>query len=306
MDPNVEVTKALTQAVLSSTGMHNVRATTLSLGSIKSWFDGEQLIEPHSLYDSIDIILTGGHPELGLESLNQTKLLSLLFPGVIPIIGFGGQKHGHKDLWEHTKQVVAQTPPRRATRIAALYHDVGKPKTFRRGPKGKVSFHMHEELSVKTFIRDVETLPAIFPDLVENNRIARIIGGLGQVESYNTKWSDTAVRRIYNEFEDIWSDLIDVALADVTSAYETRRERARNKTRELTQRVKEVIEKDRRTAETKLPKGLGTLVAQVKNIKGRELGAYIRFMQSEVETGRLPIYSDPTQYDNWIREHHNE
>ena len=56
--------------------------------------------------------------------------------------------HRHKDVLAHTIAVVAKTSPRLVVRLAALLHDVGKPKTRSIGPKG-VSFHHHEVVGAR-------------------------------------------------------------------------------------------------------------------------------------------------------------
>ena len=52
----------------------------------------------------------------------------------------------HKDVWEHTKQVVLQSVPSPIVRWAALLHDIGKVRTRVMLPDGKVTFHRHAEV----------------------------------------------------------------------------------------------------------------------------------------------------------------
>ena len=57
----------------------------------------------------------------------------------------------HKDVWEHTKQVVRQSVPRPAVRWAALLHDIGKVPTRTFTPDGGVHFHRHSEVGARMF-----------------------------------------------------------------------------------------------------------------------------------------------------------
>lgn len=258
-------------------------------------------VKERSLYLCFNDILIAPRPDLGLESLNNDRILSALAPSVIPIIGFGGLEKGHKDLWDHTKKVVRQAPPRRTTRIAALYHDVGKPRSFRINDHGKISFHMHEIASLKSFTSDSVKNAYLYASDVEVEIISSIIVGLGHVESYDDEWTDSAVRRVYKEFKHVWTDLIDVALADVTTANPKKRESVNNKTRSLNKRAIELDELDERAKSLKLPKGLGTVVARELNISGKKLGDFMRTMQADVESGALPLLSDPEEYVPWLK-----
>ena len=57
----------------------------------------------------------------------------------------------HKDVWEHTKQVVLQSVPEPIVRWAALLHDIGKVRTRVMLPDGKVTFHRHAEVGARMF-----------------------------------------------------------------------------------------------------------------------------------------------------------
>ena len=240
-------------------------------------------------------------PDIGLELLNWTGLLEVLMPSVKPIVGFGGLAQGHKDLWDHTKVVVRQTPARRVIRIAALYHDVGKPRAFRR-TGGEVSFHGHEALSARGWTRDSRD-SVIFPNKEENNIILMLIQGLEHVEAYDKDWSDSAVRRVYRDFELVWPGLIDLALSDVTTGNPERRQRAQGRTRHLDQRARSLKFEDDKAAAQKLPKGLGNIIAQVWNLEGRALGNYMHYMQELVSNGQLCVNPRAEDYIDWIKEH---
>ena len=57
----------------------------------------------------------------------------------------------HKDVWEHTKQVVRQSVPKPLVRWAALLHDIGKVPTRVMLPDGRVTFHRHAEVGARMF-----------------------------------------------------------------------------------------------------------------------------------------------------------
>jgi len=57
----------------------------------------------------------------------------------------------HKDVWEHTKQVVMQSPAQPIVRWAALLHDIGKVGTRVMLSEGKVTFHRHADVGARLF-----------------------------------------------------------------------------------------------------------------------------------------------------------
>src|SRR5262245_22955350 len=60
----------------------------------------------------LDRVVMGDDPELGLDVLLDSGVLSVVFPEVHAMVGFGDGEWRHKDVWKHTKQVVRQAVPR--------------------------------------------------------------------------------------------------------------------------------------------------------------------------------------------------
>src|SRR5690606_20716080 len=76
----------------------------------------------------LDELLVSRHADVGLEVLLEAGFFAAVMPELTKIVGFGDGE-SHKDVWRHTKQVVIQCLPRLAVRWAALFHDIGKPRT---------------------------------------------------------------------------------------------------------------------------------------------------------------------------------
>lgn len=252
----------------------------------------------------LDMVMLGHRPDRGLESLRQSGFLESLLPDVHEIVGFGGYEEGHKDLWEHTKRVVRNAPPRLEVRWAALFHDVGKPKAFRKRG-GKVTFHGHEAMSVAAFQRACETT-VLFPDRDFRKDVALMIEALGQIESYRSDWTDSAVRRVRRRIEDdrVWNDLLDLARSDVTSAHADRRSRAKARTDELESRAAQLLEEEGKAESLRLPKGTGTALMKALDIDpGQGLGLWMKHLQEKVASGELPAGQDPEFYALWAEKH---
>jgi poly(A) polymerase len=109
------------------------------------------------------------------------------------------EHHRHKDVYEHTltvlEQAIALEPdgPDLVLRLAAVLHDIGKPKTRRFEPGGGVSFHHHEVVGAKLARTRLRALR--FPkDVVEE--VATLVELHLRFHGYGTgAWTDAAVRR---------------------------------------------------------------------------------------------------------------
>ncbi|MFT8316123.1 MAG: HD domain-containing protein [Clostridium sp.] len=94
--------------------------------------------------DEISKILLSNTPSIGFHELNKTGLLRIIFPELHGCVGFNQRNpHHHKDIFEHTMLVLDSTSNNLIIRIAALFHDIGKPKCFSIDAKGIGHFYMH-------------------------------------------------------------------------------------------------------------------------------------------------------------------
>lgn len=148
----------------------------------------------------------------GLQALDQLGLLAATMPELVPLVAFDAE--GSKDLWIHTRKVVAATPARPAVRWAALLHDAAKPQTY--GVQGgEVHFFGHEVAGAR-LARQVLSRLKLPRDLIEG--VALLVELHGRPTQYGPDWTDGAVRRLLLDTGPRRDDLFDLARADVTSA----------------------------------------------------------------------------------------
>jgi poly(A) polymerase len=235
--------------------------------------------------EQLDQLLLARDVEVQLEGLCQNGTLAQVFPEVHVLVGFGGGKSGHKDLWPHTKKVVAQCVPRLNVRWAALFHDVGKVKCFTRGPDGEVSFHGHEAVSAKLFMQAVRRTQLFSRE--EADWIRFLIYHLGHVEEYDDSWTDSAVRRVHTLAGPHFEDLMALAQADVTTMKAEKRAQHHERVSALRKRALEIAAKD--AIPPALPKGLGDVLSTEFGIpKSKALGDLMKKLTTAVEEGKLP------------------
>ena len=98
----------------------------------------------------MDKLLTGAHPEEGLQVMADTEILRYVFPELWLQIGFDQDSPYHGlTLWEHTKKVVSLSQNDIETRWAALLHDIGKPYVKKKNSKGYSSYSMHDKVGAE-------------------------------------------------------------------------------------------------------------------------------------------------------------
>ncbi len=251
--------------------------------------------QPKEARTMLDLVLCGPRASLGLEELRRVGGISY-FDHVDPIIGFGGGSQGHKDLWEHTKTVVEQAIQKPAIRWAALFHDVGKVRTFSRDGK-KVSFHGHETLGSRMFWHFATKDRLFLKD--EAERIGGIILHLGRVESFEGEWTDSAVRRLMVDLGDRLEDVLALSSADITTGRDSKRQAILRNIASLSARIETVRAEE---AMPRLPKGLGIALATELGIPmSKELGNVIKGLERRLRSGEIGPCTDIAGYVEMVR-----
>lgn len=258
-------------------------------------------IDPKRLYELLTPPLCEAHPHVALEWLRDAFLLEHILPELEATVAFS-QEAGrrHKDVWEHTKAVTRQSPPRPSIRWAATLHDIGKVKTRRFLGNAKVTFHGHAEEGARMFRRGPAKRIA-FPSAVYGD-VELLIRHHLRAGQYDGDWTDSAVRRFDREMGPILGDLLDLSRADVTSQRPGRRRQCIALIDELSERIITLREQD---AQPKaLPAGLGNLLmSDLKLPPGKHIGDLRSRLESLCEEGQIELGREPEYYLEAVRSH---
>jgi poly(A) polymerase len=156
-----------------------------------------QIVSRERIRDELTKLLLGRVPAKGLWLAVNTGLADEFLPELPALALEQDPVHRHKDVLRHTIAVVERATafdadePDLTLRMAALLHDIGKPRTRRVGPEG-VSFHLHEVVGAKMAERRLTELR--YPsDLIADVR--RLVLLHLRFHTYRLGWSDSAVRR---------------------------------------------------------------------------------------------------------------
>ncbi|MDP4177409.1 MAG: CCA tRNA nucleotidyltransferase [Bacillota bacterium] len=107
-------------------------------------------ISAERIKDELCKILMTDNPSKGIRALNEAKLLNYILPELTLCIDFNQHNpHHDKDVFEHILSVLDNTPKDLTLRLAALFHDIGKPKCFSLDNKGIGHFYGHNYISAE-------------------------------------------------------------------------------------------------------------------------------------------------------------
>lgn len=106
-------------------------------------------------------ILLSSKPSKGIELMREIGLLDIIVPEIIPSIGFNQQNpHHNKDVYNHILCAIDNSPPILKVRLAALFHDMGKPHTISIDEKGIGHFYGHDKVGAKIAKQALERMKA--------------------------------------------------------------------------------------------------------------------------------------------------
>ncbi|MEO3855688.1 CCA tRNA nucleotidyltransferase [Acrocarpospora sp. B8E8] len=180
-----------------------------------------EIVSAERIQTELDKLICGPNPRAGLTLLVETGLAAHVLPELPKLRLEIDEHHRHKDVYEHTlivlEQAIAQEAagPDRVLRWAALLHDVGKPKTRKNEPGGRVSFHHHEVVGAQMAKRRLSELK--FPKEVTND-VARLVELHLRFHGYGEgEWTDSAVRRYVRDADHLLDRLHKLTRADCTT-----------------------------------------------------------------------------------------
>ncbi|MFB9960957.1 CCA tRNA nucleotidyltransferase [Sinosporangium siamense] len=183
--------------------------------------DRIEIVSAERIRDELDKLICGAYPREGLSLLVDCGLAAHVLPELPKLRLEIDEHHRHKDVYEHTLIVLEQaidleeSGPDRVLRWSALLHDVGKPKTRRHEPGGRVSFHHHEVVGAQMAKKRLAELR--FPkDVVAD--VARLVELHLRFHGYGTgEWTDSAVRRYVRDGGHLLDRLHKLTRADCTT-----------------------------------------------------------------------------------------
>jgi poly(A) polymerase len=207
-------------------------------------------------------------PALGIDLLVQTGVADQVLPEVSRLRMEADEHHRHKDVYQHSLTVLRRAIELEpfyglagdlTVRLAALLHDIGKPKTRSLLPDGRVAFHHHEVVGAKMTRRRLTELR--FPNDVVRD-VSRLVelhlrfhgygegatgsdrGAPGGSSPAEPAWTDSAVRRYVRDAGPLLTRLHVLTRADCTTRNQAKAQRLARAYDGLEQRIAELGEQE--------------------------------------------------------------
>ena len=194
------------------------------------------IVSAERIRDELDRLVMLRVPSVGLWMVVQTGLSAHFLPELDAMELEQDPIHRHKDVLAHTFAVVDKTSPDRLLRLAALFHDIGKPRTRAFGDTG-VSFHHHEVVGARMTKKRMEALR--YPN-DEVEIVTELVNLHLRFHTYRLGWSDKAVRRYVRDAGPLLKRLNELTRCDCTTRNAAKAKMLSRRMDELEERIVEL------------------------------------------------------------------
>jgi poly(A) polymerase len=277
------------------------------VAAVRTIADRLKIVSAERIRHELDRLLVTDHPTAGLWFLVDTGLAEHFFPELPAMRLEQDPIHRHKDVLTHTFAVVENVRPDaspdfdfRITRLAALFHDIGKPRT--RGYKdGKgVTFHHHEVVGARMTKARLKALKYSSQDV---DAITELVALHLRFHTYAMGWTDSAVRRYVRDAGPLLNELNVLTRCDCTTRNEKKALLLARRMDDLERRIAEVMAREELAALR--PELDGAQVMELLGIPpGRDVGKAMEFlMEIRLEEGLIGTDAITERLRAWWAEH---
>ena len=189
------------------------------LESIKNNAERITIVSQERKTNELLKILGTKKPSIGLNILQESGLMNFVFPEIAVMYGLDqSNEYHHKDIFYHTLEVVdnaAQLSDKLDLRLAALVHDIAKPKTRRLSKSKGYTFYGHDDVGARM-------LKGISSNMKFSNStrdyIAKLTAlHLRPISLAKKDVTDSAIRRLIVDAGEEVDDLMKLCRADITT-----------------------------------------------------------------------------------------
>ncbi len=238
-------------------------------------------------------------PGRALMGIVEHGLAARFFPELLDLAMEQDPEHRHKDVLAHTLAVVDKTSPDLVLRLAALFHDIGKPETREYGPGG-VSFHHHEVVGARITRRRMKAMK--YPrEMIDD--VSQLVFLHLRPHTLALGWTDSAVRRYVRDAGHQLDLLNELVRCDVTTANERRERAIQRRIDELEERI-EVLQQQEELARLRPPIDGHDLMAYLGIPPGPQVGEILdALLERRIEEGPYPAEEAFEYARAWAVEH---
>jgi poly(A) polymerase len=264
-----------------------------------------KIISAERIHDEFVKIVMSDRPRKGIVALVESGLAEIFIPE-IPLLQLEvDEHHHHKDVYQHSLTVLEQAialegrlgGKNLTIRLAALLHDIGKPRTRKLIDGGGVSFHHHEVVGAKMTRERMRSL-RFENDLIKD--VSQLVFLHLRFHGYGSgEWSDSAVRRYVRDAEHLLEHLHVLTRADCTTRNQKKAEDLARSYDSLEARIAKLAEEEELASIR--PDLDGNEIMAILDVKpGRVIGkAYEFLLELRLEHGPLGKDRAREELLNW-------
>ncbi|MFK4851954.1 CCA tRNA nucleotidyltransferase [Microbacterium sp. ZW T6_19] len=245
-----------------------------------------KIVSPERIQGELVRLMQTDDPVRGIRVLVDTGLVDEFLPEISALRLEIDEHHHHKDVYEHSLTVLTQAielehtrhpgaAPDVPLRIAALLHDIGKPRTRKLEDGGVVSFHHHDVVGSRMARKRLQSLRF---DTDTTDAVATLIELHLRFFGYaEGAWTDAAVRRYVRDAGELLERLHILTRADVTTRNKRKAARLASAYDDIESRIAALREQEE--LDSIRPELDGNQIQQILGIApGREVGEAYRFL----------------------------
>jgi len=257
-----------------------------------------EIVSAERVQDELNKLLLGKRPSRGLDLLVSTGIAEEFLPELPALELEQDPVHQHKDVLRHTFAVVERCEPDLVLRLAALMHDIGKPKTRQITPEG-VQFHHHEVVGARMAEERMRALR--YPNHVIDD-VRKLVEMHLRFHGYGEGWSDSAVRRYVRDAGPLLDRLNQLTRADVTTGNRFKAKQFQALQDDLEERIARLAEQENLQA-LRPPLDGNEVMEHLEVAAGPVIGEALAYLM-ELRMERGPIDKDEAYrlLDEWAAE----
>jgi poly(A) polymerase len=265
---------------------YDLEPTEALVTAVKEMAPRLEIVSAERIRDEFDKLITLDHPSAGLWFLYDTGLADQFLPELSLMRLEHDPIHRHKDVLSHTLAVVENVRPLheqpdgrpafdfRRVRLAALFHDIGKPRT-RGYLEGKgTTFHHHDAVGARMTKKRMTELRYSNDDIAA---VTALVALHLRFHTYRLGWTDAAVRRYVRDADDLLQELNVLTRCDCTTRNERKAKQLSKRMDDLEERI-EALQAAEEMARLR-PELDGQAVMEHLGVgPGRDVGEALKFL----------------------------